>query len=57
MTIKELSISISKFEGKKKQINIAQIKEIIKVLDGIFASLGIYEFAKLCWAIRKSRQK
>lgn len=57
MTINELAISISKFEGKKKQVNIAQIKEIIKVLGGIFASLGFWEFAKLVLAIRKSGKK
>jgi len=57
MTLNELAIQISKFEGKKKQVNIAQIKEIIKVLCGILASISFYQFVRLALEIRKSGKK
>jgi hypothetical protein len=57
MTLNELAIQISKFEGKKKQVNIAQIKEILKVLGGIFASLNFYQFVRLVLDIRRSGKK
>lgn len=31
MTIHEFSIKVAKLEGKKKQVSIAQIKEVLKV--------------------------
>jgi hypothetical protein len=30
MTINQFAVNVSKVEGKKKQVNIAQIKEILK---------------------------
>ncbi len=32
MTLSELAVLVSQFEGKKKQVDIAQIKEILKIL-------------------------
>jgi len=31
MTVNEFAVKIAKLEGKKKQVNIAQIKEILKI--------------------------
>lgn len=53
MNLNELAIEVTKYEGKKKAVNIAQAKEIIKVLGGIFARLSVCEFIKLAWNIRK----
>ena len=36
MTIHELSKMVAKAEALKKQVNIGQIKEILKVLNKIF---------------------
>ncbi len=48
MNRNKLAVEISKLEGKKKEVNIAQIKEILKCLD--FVTYG--EFNK--W-IRKQK--
>lgn len=54
MNLNELASAISRKEGKAKQVNIAQIKEVIKCLGEIFKSIGFIEFAKLAWKIRKN---
>ena len=33
MKVSEFAVEVSKIEGKKKQVNIAQIKEILKVIN------------------------
>jgi len=40
MNIKELDLLIAKLEGGKKQVDIAQIKEIRKILCRLFAEPG-----------------
>ena len=57
MSINQLSIEISKHEAKKKQVNIAQIKEIVKVLGIIFASLNVFNLIKLIYNLRQSGKK
>lgn len=39
MKVSDFAILVSKKEGKKKQVNIAQIKEILKVSDAITKGL------------------
>lgn len=57
MNIHELAIEITKSEGKKKAVNIAQTKEIVKVIGTIFYKLNVCEFIKLAWDIRKHGKK
>ncbi len=45
MNLNNLAREICKREGKKKQINIAQIKEIIRVLGEILNEMDGREFA------------
>ena len=33
MKVSDVAVEVSKIEGKKKQLNIAQIKEILKVVN------------------------
>ena len=35
MKISDLAVIITRYEGKKKEVNIAQIKEVLKVLNEI----------------------
>jgi len=35
MNINDFAVKVSKIEGKKKQVNIAQIKEILKVVNNL----------------------
>lgn len=43
----KLAMLIAKYEGKKKQVNIAQIKEIIRVLPEVIKEMGIDEVISL----------
>lgn len=47
MTTKELTEHIAANEGLKKQVNIAQIKEITKITLTVLANLPYGETAKL----------
>lgn len=53
MNMNELAVKITKYEGKKQSVNIAQTKEIIKVIGRIFNEISVCEFIKLSWNIRK----
>lgn len=35
MTVNQFAVEVSKQEGKKKQVNIGQIKELLRVINGI----------------------
>lgn len=35
MLVSDFAVKVSKLEGKKKQVNIAQIKELLKVVNGL----------------------
>jgi hypothetical protein len=52
MNLNELAVNLAKLEGKKEQVNIAQIKEIISDLGVIFANQGTVGFLKLARDIR-----
>lgn len=41
MTVTKLALLIAKAEGKKKQVNLAQIKEILSVINKILKLYGI----------------
>ena len=56
MNLNELAINITQLEGKKKQVNIGQVKEIISALGIIFAKMNVYSFFKLAWHIRQNGQ-
>lgn len=43
MNLNELALRISKIEGKKKEVNIAQIKEVLKCLGEVLAPLDAAE--------------
>ncbi len=47
MTIHEFSIRIAKAEGLKKQVNIAQIKEILSVINRLIPFNIFYCLIKL----------
>ena len=48
MNANELAALIAKKEGKKKQVDIAQIKEVLSIIRKIFLKLGVdlYKLAK-----------
>jgi hypothetical protein len=54
MNLNDLAKHISQLEGKKKSLNVAQIKEVIHVLGKIFNEVGIVESVKLFLKIRKA---
>jgi hypothetical protein len=35
MKISDFALKVAKYEGKKKQVNIAQIKEVLNVVNSI----------------------
>jgi len=47
MGFKEIALEIAQLEGKKKQVNIAQINEILKCTLEIIAHLSDEELQKL----------
>jgi hypothetical protein len=47
MKIHEFSVLVSKKEGKKKQVNIAQIKEVLKVVNTELSGKLYAEIRKL----------
>lgn len=47
MKITDFAVEVSKIEGKKKQVNIAQIKEILKVINELMGGLLYKEIRKL----------
>lgn len=46
-TFKEIALEVAQHEGKKKQVNIAQINEILKCTLEIIANLEDEELQKL----------
>lgn len=57
MNLNELAQEITVREGKKIQVNVAQIKEIIHVIGEIFSDMGWFEFFGLANKIRKSGRR
>jgi len=57
MNLNELAKRISQLEGKKKSLNIAQIKEVIKSLGIVFQEIGFWNFVKLSLLIKKNGHK
>ena len=57
MNLNELALNLTQLEGKKKQVNIAQIKEVVANLGVVFAKLNVCNFLKLAWSIRKNGQE
>lgn len=47
MKITDFAVEVSKIEGKKKQVNIAQIKEILKVINELMGGLLYKEIRKI----------
>lgn len=43
MNLNELAQEISKLEGKKVQVNIAQIKEVLKCLGAVLTDMETHE--------------
>ena len=39
MTINKFVVEVSKIEGLKKQVNIAQIREVLKAIDKVLVGL------------------
>lgn len=39
MKVSDFAVEVSKLEGKKKQVNIAQIKEILKIVNNLTAGV------------------
>jgi hypothetical protein len=54
MNLNEYAFEISILESKKKSVNIAQIKEIIKVQNIILNRLPIWEFVCFMFKLRKN---
>ena len=49
MTINEFAKEITKLEGKKKEVNIAQVLEILRIIKALLLPLGvnIYKLIRL----------
>lgn len=47
MNFAKLTEKIVRLEGKKQNVNIAQVKEITKITLGILAGLSVEEFSDL----------
>lgn len=45
MTVNKFAILVSKDEGLKKQVNIAQIKEVLKVVNNLLGG-ALYKFIR-----------
>ena len=45
MTLNEFAVKVTQDEGKKKEINIAQVKEILKVVNLLLGG-KLYEMIK-----------
>ena len=56
MNLNELAQTVTSREGLKKSVNIAQVKEVIRVIGDIFAELSLYQFLKLAFKIRRGGQ-
>ena len=54
MNLNKLAKAVAQCEGKKQEVNIAQIKEIISVLGGIFADLSVSEFLAVVAKMREN---
>ena len=54
MNLHQLSIRLTQKEGKKRQVDIAQTKEIIKRLGEIFNEIGLLQTLILVFKIRKN---
>lgn len=52
MNLNELAVAVTKKEGQKVNLTIAQVKEVIHVLCGIFANMGFWDSLAL---LRKMR--
>lgn len=46
MNLNELAVAVSQREGKKQQVNIAQIKEILKITFEIIFQESIFRMAE-----------
>lgn len=53
MNINELSVRLTQLEGKKKAVNIAQTKEIIRVLGVVFNELSTMQLFRLVLNIKR----
>lgn len=53
MNLHDLSIEICKREGKKVQLSVAQVKEVLWCLGQIFQEMGTWPSLRLFWKIRK----
>jgi hypothetical protein len=53
MNLNELAVAITRQEKGKRQVNIAQTKEVIKSLGAIFKNMSLFSFLKLAWQIRQ----
>lgn len=53
MNLNELAQEVTAREGLKKNVNIAQVKEIVRIIGDIFAEMTFCQFAKLALKIRK----
>ncbi len=57
MDLNGLALEITKKEGKKKQINIAQAKEVVKCLCCIFHELSLVDLACLVYELKSCGRK
>lgn len=46
MKVSDFSVLVAKIEGKKKQVSIAQIKEILKIINDLLGG-DVYKSIKL----------
>ena len=53
MNINELAVKITEKEGKKEEVNIAQVKEILHVFGHVLNELKWKECLKLVGSLRK----
>lgn len=54
MNMNQLAVEISKREGKSKAVNIAQVKELVRITCDIFAEMSLWESMKLFFQMRKN---
>lgn len=55
--LNDLAQEIASREGKAKSVNIAQIKEIVRITCDIFAEIGWFNTVRLALTMRKNGLK
>jgi uncharacterized protein YhfF len=53
MNFKQMAIEISKKEGGKVNLSIAQIREVLRCFFTVGAQMSFYDYMSFCWKYRR----